>query len=56
MCTKSKLKFKQKSHHELHEPSITQKNYAQLLGVYRARNCAQVKSTCVGNPTFGMSI
>ena len=25
---------------------------AQFLGVYRARNCAQVKSTCVGNPCF----
>ena len=26
------------------------RNCAQFLGVYRARNCAQVKSTCVGNP------
>ena len=26
-------------------------NCAQLLGVYRARNCAQVKSTYVGNPS-----
>ena len=25
-------------------------NCAQFLGVYRARNCVQVKSTCVGNP------
>ena len=25
-------------------------NCAQFLGVYRARNCAQIKSTCVGNP------
>ena len=28
------------------------RNYAQFLGIYRARNCAQVKSTCVGNPTW----
>ena len=27
-------------------------NCAQLWGVYRAHNCAQVKSTCVGNPKF----
>ena len=26
------------------------RNCAQFLGVYRARNCAQVKLTCVGNP------
>ena len=25
--------------------------YAELRGVYNARNCAQVKSTCVGNPS-----
>ena len=26
------------------------RNCAELRGVYRARDCAQVKSTCVGNP------
>ena len=28
------------------------RNCAPFFGVYRARNCAQVKSTCVGNPSF----
>ena len=27
-------------------------NCAQFLEVWRARNCAQVKSTCVGNPSI----
>ena len=27
------------------------RNCAELRGVYRARNCAQVKFTCVGNLT-----
>ena len=27
------------------------RNFAEVLGVYRAHNSAQVKSTCVGNPT-----
>ena len=27
------------------------RNCAELRGVYRAHNCAQVKFTCVGNPT-----
>ena len=31
-------------------------NCAELRGVYRARNCAQVKSTCVGNPKFRGSL
>ena len=26
-------------------------NCTQFLGFYRARNCAQVKFTCVGNPS-----
>ena len=26
-------------------------NCAEFRGVYRARNCAQIKSNCVGNPT-----
>ena len=32
------------------ERNYVQSNCAQFLGIYRARNCAQVKSTCVGNP------
>ena len=32
------------------------RNCAQFLGVYRSRNCAQVKSTCVGNPNDDCSI
>ena len=32
-------------------PIAIPRNCAQFLGVYRARNCARVKSTCVGNPT-----
>ena len=28
------------------------RNCAELCGVYRTRNCTQIKSTCVGNPTF----
>ena len=27
------------------------RNYPELRGVYRACNCAQLKFTCVGNPT-----
>ena len=30
----------------------TNNNFAELWGVYRARNCAQVKSTCVGDPSL----
>ena len=29
---------------------------AQFFGVYRARNCAKVKSTCVGNPSWDLKI
>ena len=31
--------------------SVARKS-AQFLGVFRARNCAQVKSSCVGNPIY----
>ena len=33
------------------ELRATVRNCAQLWGVYRARNCAQIKSAWVGNPT-----
>ena len=29
---------------------------AQLLGVYKARHCAQLKVTCVGNPSLTQDI
>ena len=32
------------------------RNCAQFLGVYRARDCAQVKFTCVGNPKQKISV
>ena len=30
-------------------------NCAQFLGVYRVRNCTQVKFTCVGNPCYTLT-
>ena len=32
------------------------RNYAQFLGVYMARICAQVKSTCAGNPNINARV
>ena len=43
-----------KLHLTILEMRVTMRSCAQFVEVYRARDCAQVKSTCVGNLNFGI--